>query len=446
MSNIRPAEEDIATRTVRKVSRRLLPVIVLCAFFAFLDRVNIGFAAVQMQADLSMSATAYGIGAGIFFIAYFLFEIPSNIVMLRVGPGGWLMRIMFSWGLISALTAFTAEIAGSIGISQERVFFGLRFLLGAAEAGFSPCIVYYISLWFPNRRRAHALAIYSAIVPFSALIGAPLSGALLDLHMLGLSGWQWMFLIEAVPAMLLAPIAWRRLTGRPAEAHWLTQEERDWLDRTMAAEQHATGSGDRPIGRVIRDPRVLALGLVLFCILCAFYAILFFLPQVIAGLGSSNFQLGLIGALPYLASSVAMILWGRHSDRSGERRLHFALSALLVAMGLAGVAFIIHPLGKLPFLTLAAVGAFCCMPVFWPIAQAFLSGRAAATGLAAINCIGNLGGFVAPILMGAVHDRTGRFDDALYIMSALALVAALIVAWPRIRSRNADRFDIRTIA
>lgn len=436
MEIIEPNQAGVAARTRRKIAWRLLPLIVLAAFFAFLDRVNIGFAAIQMQADLGLTATAYGLGAGIFFIGYTLLEVPSNLVMLRVGPGTWIARIMLTWGAISASTAFIPHISAWTGASHEALFYIIRFLLGAAEASFSPCIVYYIGLWFPELVRARTLAIYSAIVPMSALVGAPISGMLLDLHGLGLSGWQWMFLLEAIPAMAMAPLIFWRMTNAPAQATWLTIEEKEWLQKELAAEGTRDRIEHEPVLRVISNPRVLMLGIALFCVLCAFYAILFFLPQVIAAFGTTNRDTGLIGSLPYLASAFAMLAWGRHSDLTGERKWHFIASALIIPVGLV-LAPSAHELWlKMLCLTLSAIGAFSCMPVFWPIAQQFMTGRAAAAGLAAINSLGNIGGFVSPVLMGAVRDRTGNFDAAFYVMALIAMFSVImILSMPMVQPR-----------
>jgi MFS transporter, ACS family, tartrate transporter len=425
----RPQREDCAMpvdsaglerRTIARVSSRLVPFLILCYFVAYLDRVNVGFAALTMNQDLGISATAYGLGAGIFFFTYFIFEVPSNLFLERFGARKWIARIMLSWGLLSGAMAFVAG---------ETSFYVVRALLGAAEAGFFPGIIFYLTLWFPAAYRARIIGYFMAAIPLSSVIGAPVSGYLLGLDgVAGLKGWQWLFVLEAVPAVLLSFVVFFYLTDRPAGAAWLQPDERDWLAARLEAEQRQRVAARHfTVGQALMNPRVLALSLVYFAAVAANYGVGFFLPQIIKGFGLSNEATGWITAIPYFIGVIAMVYWGRHSDRWRERKLHCAGALLVAALGIAGCALFESPTLRVVAISVGGAGIFGCLPVFWALPTSFLSGAAAAGGIAIINSIGNLSGFAGPFVMGRLKDVTGNFETGLLVIAATALVGVAIV-------------------
>src|SRR6195256_4411632 len=318
--------DAIEIRTIAKVTRRIVPFLVVCYFVAYLDRVNVGFAALAMNQDLGLSQTAFGLGAGIFFIAYFIFEVPSNLLLQRFGARKWIARIMLSWGILSGTTALLPAIAHTTGLGNENTFYLLRVLLGAAEAGFFPGIIFYLTLWFPAQYRARIVGYFMAAIPLSTVIGAPISGVLLYLHGgLGLAGWQWLFIIEAVPAIILAGIVFFYLTDRPAEAAWLAPDERAWLAERLALEQRQRQAvRDYSVAEALVNPRVLGLSLVYFGAVATNYGLSFFLPQIVKAFGLNTFLTTLVSATPYVVGLVGMVWWGRRSDRVAERRFHTA--------------------------------------------------------------------------------------------------------------------------
>src|SRR6195256_2032314 len=301
--------DAIEIRTIAKVTRRIVPFLVVCYFVAYLDRVNVGFAALAMNQDLGLSQTAFGLGAGIFFIAYFMFEVPSNLLLQRFGARKWIARIMLSWGILSGTMAFIPAIARATGLGNENTFYLLRVLLGAAEAGFFPGIIFYLTLWFPAEYRARIVGYFMAAIPLSTVIGAPISGVLLYLHGgLGLAGWQWLFIIEAVPAIILAFVVFFYLTDRPAGAAWLAPDERAWLAERLALEQRQRQAvRDYSVAEALVNPRVLGLSLVYFGAVATNYGLSFFLPQSVKAFGVSNFQAGLVAALPYVVGLVRVV-------------------------------------------------------------------------------------------------------------------------------------------
>lgn len=409
----------MADAVLRKVAWRLVPFLGLGYFFAFLDRVNVGFAALTMNADIGLSAAAYGFGAGIFFIGYVLFEVPSNVILARVGARIWIARIMISWGLLSAAMAL---------VEGPTSFYLLRFLLGVAEAGFFPGIIYFLSCWFPSAYRARILGAFMVAIPLSGVLGAPLSTQLLGLAGFGLAGWQWMFILEGLPAALLGLAALRYLRDRPADAEWLEPHEREWLDAELAREGPAAAHVPG-VGRVLANPVVWLFGLAYFGIIVGFYGYNFWLPQMVKSLGAlSNVEVGLLLMIPSALAGIVMVAWGLHSDRSGERRRHAALPALLAAVALAASATLQGlPVAAIVALIVAGIGAFSALPVFWTLPAARLTGPAAAAGIALVNSIGNVGGFVGPSLIGQVKEATGSFAPALWLLAAAMAVAAVIV-------------------
>lgn len=412
-------ENALELRVLRKISWRIIPFIMLLYFIAFIDRVNIGFAALTMNKDLGFSPAIFGFGAGIFFLGYFLFEVPSNLILHKVGARIWIARVMVTWGIISAGMAF---------IQGSTSFYVLRFLLGVAEAGFFPGIILYLSYWFPARRRAAVTAIFMAAAPLSTALGSPVSGALLEMHgLLGLAGWQWMFLIEAVPAVLLGVVVLFYMTDRPEKAAWLDAEERRWLVDTMNAEQAGkAATAGHGVWRGLADLRVLALALVYFGTSAGLYTLGIWAPQIIKEFGLSSLEVGFLNAIPAVVAVVAMVLWARHSDRTGERTWHVVLACLVASAGLVIAGYSTTVIAVLAALTLVNIGISSAKPPLWSMPTLFLSGPAAAAGIATINSIGNLGGFVGPAMIGWIKDVTGSFLGGLYFVAGLLILSAIL--------------------
>ena len=407
-------------RVIRKVSWRIVPFVALCYFVCYLDRVNVGFAALTMNADLGFTATVFGWGAGIFFFGYFIFEVPSNLALERFGARLWIARIMLTWGLLSA---------GMSLIWNEASFLVVRFLLGAAEAGFFPGIILFLTYWFPAAYRARMVGRFMAAVPISTVIGAPLSGLILGLDGIwGLKGWQWLFICEGVPTVLLGMVVMFYLTDGPQKADWLEADERLWLtDRLqrerMVREAHAKHS----LWQALKHPRVLLLSLVYFGNAAANYGLGFWLPTIVKNFGISNLQTGFVTAIPYVIGAFSMVLWPLLSDRMQERKWNTALAFLVTAVALAASTWFPNPVQKMAMLSICALGLFAIAPLFWTLPTAFLSGTAAAGGIALINSVGNLAGFVSPYLVGWIKDMTKSTDIGLYCVALSLIVAAVIV-------------------
>jgi ACS family tartrate transporter-like MFS transporter len=420
---------EVEVRTIAKVSKRLVPFLIVCYFVAYLDRVNVGFAALTMNQDLGLSQTAFGFGAGIFFIAYFIFEVPSNLLLERFGARKWIARIMLSWGILSGTMAFIPAIARATGLGNENTFYLLRVLLGVAEAGFFPGIIFYLTLWFPAEYRARIVGYFMAAIPLSTVIGAPISGALLYLHGgLGLTGWQWLFIIEAVPAIILSFVVFFYLTDRPADATWLAPDERGWLAERLALEQRQRQAvHDYSVAQALVNPRVLGLSLVYFGAVATNYGLSFFLPQIVKSFGLNTFVTTLVSATPYAVGLIGMVWWGQRSDHVVERRFHTAFPLFVAAAGIAVSTVFDDPTLKMISLCVAGFGIFANLPVFWTLPTAFLSGAAAACGIAVINSIGNLAGFAGPFAMGWIKDHTGSYTGGLLLLAALGFIAMGIV-------------------
>ena len=410
---------DVERRTLRKISWRIVPFIMLLYFIASIDRVNIGFASLTMNKDIGLSSAAFGFGAGIFFFGYFLFEVPSNVILHRVGARLWIARVMISWGLISALFAF---------VQGEVSFYLLRFLLGVAEAGFFPGIILYLSYWFPARRRAQVVSLFMAAAPISVVLGSPISGALLEMDgYAGLRGWQWMFLLEAVPAVILGFVVLVFLTDRPGKALWLAPDERAWLVTEMDREHASKRSGEtHSLKAGLTDPRVLALALIYFGTSAGLYTLGIWAPQIIRQFGLTPIEVGLLNAVPPSIAVIAMVLWSRHSDRTGERTWHVVIPCLLAATGLALAGFAGSVAAVIAALTLVNIGISAAKPPLWSMPTTFLSGTGAAAGIAAINSIGNLGGFVGPSMIGWIKSLTGSFAGGLYFVAGLLILSAAV--------------------
>ena len=411
-------DHALAKSTLAKVTGRLIPFMFILYVANFLDRVNVGVAALTMRQDIGLSAEAFGLGAGIFFIGYFFFEVPSNLILDKVGARMWIARIMITWGLISSLTMFTNSAA---------MFYILRFLLGVAEAGFFAGMILYLTYWFPAADRAKAVAGFMAAIPVAGVIGNPISGALLKLEgVAGLHGWQWLFLLEGLPSIILGIVVMFYLTDRPENADWLPAESRSWLIGHLEAERREKESRARiNLLQALTNGRVWVLSLIYLGIVSSLYAFTIWLPTIIKGLSATtgNTAVAVISAIPFVFAAVAMILVGRSSDKLRERRWHVAAPAFVGAAGLMASIFCPNPVGAFISLIIAAVGIYSALCPFWTFAPAFLTGAAAAGGIALINSIGNLGGFLGPYVAGAVKTHTGSFTGALWV-----LVAALVVA------------------
>jgi D-galactonate transporter len=406
--------------TVRKVYRRLIPFLCVLQVASYLDRINVGFAQLQMKSALGFSDSVYGLGAGIFFIGYFFFEVPSNLILSRIGARVWIARIMITWGLISSAMAIIKTPAG---------FYALRFLLGVAEAGFFPGVIYYLGLWFPARERASAVARFMTATAISGIVGGPLSGALFTLDgVAGLAGWQWIFIAEGIPSIVLGITTLFFLTDHPAAAKWLSTEERSYLDATMRVETNDIARrGHVSLRHALLHPRVWQLSLLSFTLLVGMYSISFWLPQIVKSFsGPDNVEVAFLSAIPYIAAAIAMVVVGAHSDRKEERRVHIAFAAVAGAVGLAASTLVHTPISALISLSLAAIGIFSAIPVFWALPTAFLSGTAAAGGIALINSVGNLGGFIGPYLMGRLRDATGDFTRSLLTVAGLLVGSAAL--------------------
>jgi ACS family tartrate transporter-like MFS transporter len=413
-------KEEARQSAVRKAAWRLLPFLCLCYMVNFLDRVNVGFAALSMNADLGFSPSVYGLGAGIFFAGYILFEVPSNLALQRFGARIWIARIMISWGLVATAMAL---------VHNEGSFYALRLLLGVAEAGFFPGIILYLTYWFPARERARIVSLFMAAVPLATVFGGPLSGALLTMHgFMGLAGWQWLFIIQGVPAAILGVIVLFFLDDRPDHARWLSQEERQALAATLTAEAKATREvGFTELGQALTRPRVLVLGLLYFCIVTGLYGIGFWMPQVLQTFGLDPLQIGFLTAIPYLAAALGMVIWGARSDRTGERIWHIALPLILGGAAFAWSAFT-GPLHlSMLALTLATLGIYAAVGTFWSLPTAILTGTGAAAGLALVNSMGNLAGLVSPTVIGFIREASGSFTAALLFLAGAMLLGAVIV-------------------
>ena len=426
-------EGSIEQVTMRRVAWRLVPFLCVLYTIAFVDRINVGFASLTMSRDLGLTPGMFGFGAGIFFIAYFLFEVPSNLMLDRVGARRWIARVMITWGLISMGFAF---------ITNATEFYGLRFLLGLAEAGFFPGVILYLTYWFPRRWRGRVTAGFVVAIPIASAIAAPISGYLLAMEgVLGFHGWQWMFILEAAPAVVLGVVCLFYLTDRPEQATWLTTEQRDWLVAEMRNEQGIKQDHSlREVLSTLLTWPVLRLAIVYFGLTTGLYGIELWLPQIVKGFGNvSNIEVGFIATIPYLLAIATMGFWARHSDKTGERFGHVAIACLVGCGGLV-VAGMVHELAvpTMVCLSIGIAGVMAARPPFWQLPTEFLTGAKAAAGIAAINSIGNLGGFVGPSLIGWAKEITGSFTAGLMISAlTLALSAAFTLSLKRSSARSA---------
>jgi D-galactonate transporter len=414
---VSPTEE----RTYAKITTRLIPFLFICYLAAYLDRVNIGFAKLQMSSELKFSETVYGFGAGIFFLGYVLFEVPSNIVLHRVGARLWIARIMITWGLLSGAMVF---------VTTSTMFYVLRFLLGVAEAGFIPGILLYLTYWYPASRRGRITAIFLAAIPVSSIIGGPISGwilsALSGTH--GLSGWQWLFIVETIPSLVLGVVILFYLDDSVAAAKWLSEDEKKIVATNIAKDQQGKEEFSH-LAYAFKSGRVWLLGVIYFAIASGIYIISFWVPTIIKQTGVTDpLHIGLLTAVPYIVAIVAMVLTNSHADRMRERRWHTVIPTLLTAAGLAVTALAAHnTVIAMAGLTLAAAGASSCQSSFWTLPANLLAGAAAAAGIALINSVGNIGGFASTFVVGWLTDLTHSTSASLYLFAGLLVVAALLL-------------------
>jgi MFS transporter, ACS family, tartrate transporter len=425
---------DQARHLYSKITRRLVPLLFLSYIIAYIDRINIGFAKLQLRevlgVDPGVFGSVYGLGAGLFFIGYFLFEVPSNLVMQRVGARLWIARIMIVWGLVSMSMMF---------ISGKTGFYSVRFLLGVAEAGFFPGVILCLTYWYPARERARIVALFASGAVLAGVLGSPVSGLILGLQgKCGLEGWQWLFLLEGIPAVLMGLIVLLVLPDRPERVRWLSAGEKTWI-KSRLDEEAAMSKGRSHIrlSDAFSSGRIWLLCLIYFLLNVGGYGFEMWLPSIIKGFPEMNYaKVGWINAIPYFAAMIAMLVTGSHSDRTGERRWHVAIAAALSALGFALSAYLKNPYLAMAALTIAFVGLKSTMGPFWALGTAFLSGTAAAGGIALINSVGNLGGFVGPMLVGIITDKTGSTGTSLLVLGGALLLMGLLVLTIR---RNADK-------
>ncbi len=417
----------LEARSIRRITLRLIPFLILCYFVAYLNRVNLSFAALQMNRQLGLGGAAYGLGAGLFFVTYCLCEVPSNLLLHRFGARRWIARIMLSWGVCAMAMALVRGPAS---------FDLVRLLLGAAEAGFYPGVLFFITAWYPGAYRARIFGLFLAAIPLSGIIGGPLSGLLLGLEGWGgLHGWQWLFLLEGLPAVLLAPAVLRYLPDTPADARWLPSAERGWLAARLHDERAATEArGRTSVAQALVDPWVLVLGMLYFTNVCLLNSITFFLPQILKGFGLSLRETGLVAAAPSVLALAGLIWWGRRSDAAGERAGHAAVANFAGGAALLAAMLVHDPMARVAAISVAFAATLSFVAPFWAIPGEFLSGAAVAGGIAAISALGVTGGFLSPWVVGALHDWSGDFRAGLGGFAALAmLVSAGFLALARRR-------------
>ena len=426
--------DQIKVRTVSKLTWRIMPFLFLLYIIAYVDRINVGFAALQMQQQVGLSDAVYGFGAGMFFFGYFLFQVPSNLMLAKIGARRWIAVIICTWGIVSCCMLF---------INSVRTFYAMRFLLGVAEAGFFPGMIYYLKLWFPAHARARAVAIFMTASPMAGVIGGPISGALLNLNHAGLAGWQWMFLLEGIPAIVMSGVVWYYLKDKPQDAAWMTAAERDWLIATLEAEHHhELAAKARPID-VVGVGAVWLLAIVYFGMNCTIYGISFWLPKLIkAQAGFSNVQIGFLSAIPYVAAAVVMVLVGLHSDRTAERRMHVTICAVVAAAGLAVAAYTPVFIIMMVAISVAVMAGNSMYGPFWAMPTGMLPGAMAATGIAFINSIGNLGGFAGPYAIGLLKTSSGGYRQGLLAVAGMLVFTALVASALRTADRKAKEVSV----
>ena len=408
-----------------KITWRLIPLLFICYIIAYIDRINVGFAKLQLQEVLGVDdrifGSVYGLGAGLFFIGYFLFEVPSNLILQRVGARIWIARIMIVWGIVSSAMMFIGSTTG---------FYFIRFLLGVAEAGFYPGVILYLTYWFPDKERAHTVALFATGTVIAGVVGSPLSGAILELHGLdGLEGWQLLFLLEGIPAVIMGLVVIFVLPDRPRNAGWLSSTEKTWIQSRLDEDTlHSKGRAHFRLSEVFKSGRIWLLCLIYFLLTVGIYGYEMWLPSIIKEFSGLSYSIvGLINAIPYIVAVVIMLIIGYHSDRTGERRWHVAGAAFAAAAGFGFSACLQNPYLAMVALMMALVGLKSAMGPFWALSTTFLSGTAAAGGIALINSVGNLGGFAGPTLVGIVNDKTGSIEMSLWILGGALLLMGILI-------------------
>jgi D-galactonate transporter len=417
-----PSVEGMESNAYDKVFWRIVPFLMLCYVVAYLDRVNVGFAKLQMQEDLGFSETVFGLGAGIFFVGYFLFELPSNLLLNKIGARIWIARIMISWGLVSAAFVY---------VSTPTQFYFMRFLLGLAEAGFYPGVILYLTYWFPAQRRARIVAVFMSAIPIAGIFGNPLSGWIMDaLHgARGMQGWQWMFIIEAVPAVLVGVAVILFLDDSIAKARWLSADEKKCLSLAVEKDRQHGEKGPHSVSAVFTDGRIWMMCLIYFAFVMGQYGLTFWMPTLVEATGiTGNLNIGLLSAIPFICAVIAMNLFGRSADSRRERRWHLIIPALAGAVGfIVAASFAENVVVSIVFLSMAAAGVLTCAPLFWSLPTAFLAGTGAAAGIAVINSVGNLAGFVSPYMIGYLRDLTDSTQIGMYVLAGMLVVGAILV-------------------
>lgn len=420
-------------KTIRKVTRRIIPLLFLLYIISYLDRANVGYAALEMNEALGLTSKMFGLVTGIFFIGYFLFEVPSNILMQKFGARVWITRILFTWGIISMATGFA---------QNATQLYVIRFLLGIAEAGLFPGIILYLTYWFRAKERASTIAMFMTAIAVSYIIGAPVSTLIIDhIHWMNVPGWRWMFIIEGAPAVILGFVTYFYLTDRPEQAKWLTAEEKNWLmselrkDEELREKQGRQASSHKT---ALIDPKLWYLALIYFVYTAGTLGVGYWMPQIIKGLSSylSNTQIGFIATIPYIIASIVMNYWSRRSDRTGERSMHTALPLLVAGLTLLSVGMVSNPFIAMIFITISLAAMYCFKGPFWSLPTMILSPATVAVGIAVINSIGNLGGFVGPYAVGWLKDATGKMQAGLIFLSMILIIAFLLVLAMKFEQRR----------
>ncbi|MFE7083604.1 MFS transporter [Priestia megaterium] len=432
-SNRQVHNNEFEKKTVKKIQYRILPFIIILYFIAMLDRTNLSYVASHMTKDLGINSTQYGIVAGIFFIGYFLFEVPSNLLMNKVGARVWISRILITWGIVAGGTSLVQDVMH---------LYVLRFALGIMEAGFFPGIILYLTFWFRKEDRAKVISLFMLGLPLAYIFGAPISGLILDhIHWAGISSWRWMFFLEGIPAVLLGLCTYFFLVEKPENADWLTDKEKTWLQNELENEKHSVNNKySNSTAKAIFGPMIWLLAIVYFSKTLAIYGVGFFAPQIIDSFtkGLSSTAVGLITAIPYIFASVVMILWGRHSDKTNERRWHIAIPIAICTLALIAFGFTDNPIVIIFLLCLINGATFSLYGPFWTLPTLFLTGTSAAAGIAAINAIANLGGFVGPYAIGAINDATGSVYGGLMVIAGVCIIALIIILSLRFDKKEAN--------
>ncbi|MEK5367715.1 MFS transporter [Bacillus sp. FSL R5-0654] len=411
-------------KTIRKVTRRIIPLLFLLYIISYLDRANVGYAALEMNEALGLTSKMFGLVTGIFFIGYFLFEVPSNILMQKFGARVWITRILFTWGIISMATGFA---------QNATQLYVIRFLLGIAEAGLFPGIILYLTYWFRAKERASTIAMFMTAIAVSYIIGAPVSTLIIDhIHWMNVPGWRWMFIIEGAPAVILGFVTYFYLTDRPEQAKWLTAEEKNWLMSELRKDEELREKKGRQASShktALTDPKLWYLALIYFVYTAGTLGVGYWMPQIIKGLSSylSNTQIGFIATIPYIIASIVMNYWSRRSDRTGERRIHTALPLLVAGLTLLSVGMVANPFIAMIFITISLAAMYCFKGPFWSLPTMILSPATVAVGIAVINSIGSLGGFVGPYAVGWLKDATGKMQAGLIFLSMILIIAFILV-------------------